>query len=278
MSFRPKTPESLLWPGTKEPIFWLVTIHEYRIRCEGGGSEMDLSGFDGGRIVPQPEHSLRVVPTLPGFRFAKGDPEMTPKDALKELHAGNKRFVAHLHNETPTDNHNRQHELIINQKPIAIIVGCSDARVPPELIFDQGMGDLFVIRVAGNIITRAVLESIEFAALAFGPRLVVVLGHTCCGAVTATVNTLLDPTTNPDKMYPTVIKHVRPSAQAAIDAADGESTEAIVDHTTCHNVHRSMESIVTRSESMKQLMRDEGLMVVGAKYRIEDGGVEFFDE
>lgn len=203
---------------------------------------------------------------------------MTPKDALKELHAGNKRFVAHLHDETPTDNHNRQHELIINQKPIAIIVGCSDARVPPELIFDQGMGDLFVIRVAGNIITRAVLESIEFAALAFGPRLVVVLGHTCCGAVTATVNALLDPTTNPDKMYPTVVKHVSPAAKRAIDASDGETTEVMVDRTTHLNVHRSIDAIMTRSESIKKLRRDEGLLVVGAKYRIEDGGVEFFDD
>ena len=203
---------------------------------------------------------------------------MTPKDALRELHAGNRRFVAHLHDEIPTDNHNRQHELIINQKPIAIIVGCSDARVPPELIFDQGMGDLFVIRVAGNIVTRAVLESIEFAALAFGPRLVVVLGHTCCGAVQATVGTLLDPSTNPDNMYQTVVKHVRPSAQTAIDASEGSGTEAIVDHTTRLNIHNSLDAITTRSDAIKKLMRKEGLLVVGAKYRIEDGGVEFFDD
>lgn len=201
---------------------------------------------------------------------------MTPKDALRELHAGNKRFVAHLHNETPTDNHNRQHELIINQRPIAIIVGCSDARVPPELIFDQGMGDLFVIRVAGNIITPAQLESIEFAALAFGPRLVVVLGHTCCGAVQATVNALIDPSTNPDGMYPTVVEHVRPSAQAAIDAG-GASTDEIVDHATHHNVRRSIETITTKSRALKKLMLVEGMLVVGAKYRIEDGAVEFLE-
>lgn len=213
----------------------------------------------------------------PHQHFDRRSP-LKPQEALQELHAGNKRFVAHLHDEEPTDNHNRQHELIIDQKPIAIIVGCSDARVPPELVFDQGMGDLFVIRVAGNIITSAILESIEFAALAFGPRLVVVLGHTCCGAVNATVNALLDPSTNPDNMYPTVVEHVRKPAQQAIDAADGAAIESIVDHTTHLNVHQSIDAITTRSDSIKKLMRDEGLMVVGAKYRIEDGGVEFFDD
>lgn len=203
---------------------------------------------------------------------------MNPKDALRELHAGNKRFVAHLRDEEPTDNHNRQHELIIDQRPIAIIVGCSDARVPPELVFDQGMGDLFVIRVAGNIITDAIIESIEFAALAFGPRLVVVLGHTCCGAVNATVNALIDPSTNPDNMYQTVVAHVRKPAQEAIDAADGAAVESIVDHATHLNVHQSIDAIKTQSEAIQKLMREEEMMIVGAKYRIEDGAVEFFDD
>ncbi len=202
---------------------------------------------------------------------------MFVKQSLDELKAGNRRFVAHLHHEVPTDNHNRQHELIINQKPIAVIVGCSDARVPPELVFDQGMGDLFVIRVAGNIITPSQIESVEFAALQFGPRLIVVLGHSQCGAVKATIEAMEGPVEQLGKMYSTVVEHVRVSVEKARTACDGCTGDQLLDQSIRTNVHRSIADLRSRSESLQRLEREEGLMVVGAHYEIETGRVEFLE-
>ncbi|MBL4590444.1 MAG: hypothetical protein JKY96_00650 [Phycisphaerales bacterium] len=203
---------------------------------------------------------------------------MSAQQALDELKVGNKRFVAHLHHEVPTDNHNRQHELIINQKPIAIIVGCSDARVPPELVFDQGMGDLFVIRVAGNIVMPSQIESVEFAALQFGPRLIVVLGHSQCGALQATIGALKGPPERVADMYPTVVEYVRPSVDAAIEACPNGTDDEIL-HTATHaNVRRSMAELRKGSVSLRRLEAEEGLMVVGAHYAIETGVVEFFED
>src|SRR6266576_2553618 len=116
--------------------------------------------------------------------------------ALDRLREGNGRFVSNQAAEHVLSNPTRRAELVAGQEPFAIILGCSDSRVPAELVFDQGFGDLFVIRVAGNIVAPSQVGSVEFAAARFGTRLVVVMGHSNCGAITAAVEELLDGATN----------------------------------------------------------------------------------
>src|ERR671927_427173 len=116
---------------------------------------------------------------------------LTALEALERLREGNRRFVSDIKNLHSIPSRARRIELASGQEPFAIILGCSDSRVPAELVFDQGLGDLFVIRVAGNIVAPSQVGSVEFAAARFGTRLVVVLGHTQCGAVTSTLEELL---------------------------------------------------------------------------------------
>ena len=113
------------------------------------------------------------------------------REALALLQEGNRRFVSDVSNRDPIASRARRLELAGSQEPFATILGCSDSRVPVEIVFDQGLGDLFVIRVAGNIVAPSLIGSVEFAAEQFGTRLVVVLGHTQCGAIATTLQQLL---------------------------------------------------------------------------------------
>ncbi|CAG0911358.1 unnamed protein product, partial [Cyprideis torosa] len=118
------------------------------------------------------------------------------EEALKRLKTGNAQFVAEGHDLASMSNQTRRANLVDEQTPFAIILGCSDSRVPAEIIFNQGLGDLFVIRVAGNIVAPSLLGSVEFSAVQHSARLVVVLGHTKCGAIAATINELKQPSAN----------------------------------------------------------------------------------
>jgi carbonic anhydrase len=185
-------------------------------------------------------------------------------EALEKLKAGNRRFVAGQSAEL-----HRTHKLVDNQEPFAIVVGCSDSRVPPEIVFDQGVGDMFVIRIAGNIVTPLELGSIEFAASKFGPRLVVVLGHSCCGAVMATVETLAEGSQDvidslSDGMQ-TIVEHIGVSVDA-----DGD-----VEKVVFKNVRNSVDRIRNGSSVLEGLIADEGVVVVGAKYDLATGEVHF---
>jgi carbonic anhydrase len=196
-------------------------------------------------------------------------------EALEILKEGNRRFVAGESAEL-----HRTHKLVDNQTPFAIVLGCSDSRVPPEIIFDQGVGDMFVIRIAGNIVTPLELGSVEFAAIKFGPRLVVVLGHSCCGAVQATVETLASgltaETADLSAGMKTIVKHIGVSVE--LDGADAtDQLGEIVESTVEKNVRHSVRSIRTGSSVLEGLIADEGLMVVGAKYDLATGRVEFID-
>ena len=119
------------------------------------------------------------------------------REALKRLREGNKRFASDTMSRETVPNHARRADLVSGQEPFAIILGCSDSRVPAEIVFDQGLGDLFVIRVAGNIVAPSQVGSVEFAATRFGTRLVVVLGHSQCGAIVATLEELQRPAAPP---------------------------------------------------------------------------------
>src|SRR6516164_1091880 len=146
---------------------------------------------------------------------------LTASEALQRLREGNQRFAS---NES-TDSNDvsspvRRAQLIDRQEPFAIVLGCSDSRVPAELVFDQGFGDLFVIRVAGNIVAPSQVGSVEFAAARFGTRLVVVMGHSQCGVVIATLEELMGKTTNQTHNLRSIVERVRPSVETVLAGRD----------------------------------------------------------
>jgi carbonic anhydrase len=163
------------------------------------------------------------------------------------------------------------------QQPFAIILGCSDSRVPAEIVFDQGLGDLFVIRVAGNIVAPSQVGSVEFAAARFGTRLVVVLGHSQCGAILATLEELQQPTANQSRNLRSIVDRIRPSIEGLLKAGLRHDLDALVRHAVRANVRVSVDHLRHGSEVLEQLVQDAGLRVVGAEYSLETGVVEFFD-
>ena len=201
---------------------------------------------------------------------------LSAQDALERLRQGNRRFVASIQNPAsapPT----RRFELAQEQSPFAIILGCSDSRVPAEIVFDQGLGDLFVIRVAGNIVAPSQVGSVEFAASRFGTRLVVVLGHSQCGAVTATIEELQRPAENQSRNLRSIVDRVRPSVEGLLKTELRHDLHRLVGQAVRSNVSFSVNHLRYGSELLEQLSRRDGLMVVGAEYSLETGEVEFFD-
>ncbi len=197
-------------------------------------------------------------------------------EALTRLREGNRRFASDAPSDTFTSR-TRRNELAAGQEPFAIILGCSDARVPAEIVFDQGLGDLFVIRVAGNIVAPSQVGSVEFAAARFGTRLVVVLGHSRCGAVLATLEELQQPTDDQSRNLRSIVDRVRPSVEALLATEIRHDPEALVRHAVRANIRASAEHLRHGSEVLEQLIRNEGLHVVGAEYSLETGSVDFFD-
>ena len=197
--------------------------------------------------------------------------------ALARLKEGNQRFVANLQNTDVPLDHERRFELAQEQNPFAIILGCSDARVPAEIVFDQGLGDLFVIRVAGNIVAPSQIGSVEFAASRFGTPLVVVLGHSQCGAVQATIEELQQPAENQSRNLRAIVDRVRPSVEGLLRTELRHDQETLLRHAIRANVSVSVSHLRHGSEILEQLIRDEGMLVVGAEYSVETGIVEFFD-
>src|SRR4026209_3028339 len=197
---------------------------------------------------------------------------LTALEALARLQEGNRRFVA---NQTSPDavDHARRAALAAGQKPFAIILGCSDSRVPAELVFDQGFGDLFVIRVAGNIVAPSQVGSVEFAAARFGARLVVVMGHSQCGAVIATLEELLGRTTNQSHSLRSIVDRVRPSVETLLSGRREADPDALVREAVRANVRTSVNHLRHGSELLEQLIREDGLLLVGAEYSLETGVV-----
>lgn len=196
-------------------------------------------------------------------------------EALERLREGNRRFVADITN--PTTSRARRIELASGQQPFAIILGCSDSRVPAELVFDQGLGDLFVIRVAGNIVAPSQIGSVEFAAGQFGTRLVVVLGHTKCGAISATLEELQRPSENQSRNLRSIVDRVRPSVETLLETDLRNDPHALMHQAVRANIRASVNQLRHGSEILESLIQNEGLMVVGAEYCLETGKVDFFD-
>jgi carbonic anhydrase len=199
------------------------------------------------------------------------------RQALLLLREGNRRFVANQSTAASVSNQARREALASGQEPFAIILGCSDSRVPAELVFDQGFGDLFVIRVAGNIVAPSQVGSVEFAAARFGTRLVVVLGHSQCGAITATLEEVLGKSSNHSRNLRSIVDRVRPSVETLLAARKDADIDALIHDAVRANVRASANHLRHGSELLEGLIKDDGLMVVGADYSLESGQVSFFD-
>jgi len=202
---------------------------------------------------------------------------ISAQDALERLREGNRRFAAGVTNLDPLIMRTRRNELIGGQAPFATILGCSDSRVPVEMVFDQNMGDLFVIRVAGNIVASSQVGSVEFAAERFNSRLVVVLGHSRCSAVTATLEELQRPTNSQSRNLRSIVDRIRPSVEEFLAPELKHEPEELMRHAVRANVRASVNHLRHGSEILEQLIHNHGLLVVGAEYSLETGGVDFFD-
>ena len=199
---------------------------------------------------------------------------ITASEALKRLRQGNQRFVANAtESSSPLPD-----GTVPEQQPFAIILSCSDARVPAEMIFDHGLGDLFVIRVAGNIVTPSQLGSIEFAAEKFGTRLVVVMGHSHCGAIAATLQELQQPKGVASPNLASIIDQIRPAIEPLKANPEGLDPAALQQEAMRANVHASVDQLHRGSALLESLAQNDGLKIIGAAYSIETGIVTFFPD
>jgi len=199
-------------------------------------------------------------------------------EALRRLQEGNARFVAGARDADGDTDRARRIGSVTDQQPFAVILGCSDSRVPVEIVFDQGLGDLFVIRVAGNIVAPSQIGSVEFAAERFGTRLVVVLGHTRCGAVQATLEELLQPTVgSTSRNLSSIVDRIRPAVEGLLETELRHDPDALARQAVRANVRASANSLRHGSRILERLIDSEGLWVVGAEYALETGAVRFFD-
>jgi carbonic anhydrase len=195
-------------------------------------------------------------------------------DALTRLRDGNRRFVEGTCSNNEKMSGARRAELLDGQNPFAVILSCSDSRVPVELVFDQGLGDLFVIRVAGNIVAPSQIGSVEFAAEQLGTHLVVVLGHSNCGAVNATLKALMEAQETRSANLQTIVDHIRPALEPLIK----ENGTIGLDEAVAANVRQSVDHLRRGSSILEGLIQSGELAVVGAEYSIESGKVRFLDE
>lgn len=201
---------------------------------------------------------------------------LTPQAALERLTEGNRRFVAEVLNKKVPPRYMQDTELPATQEPFAIVLGCSDSRVPAEIVFDQGLGDLFVIRVAGNIVAPSQVGSVEFAAEQFGTRLVVVLGHSNCGAIGATISELRRPSRNQSPNLRSIVDRVRAPVETLLEAGTALDDHALTHLAVRANIRASVNDLKHGSAILERMIDQGKLLVVGAEYSLETGKVDFF--
>jgi carbonic anhydrase len=202
---------------------------------------------------------------------------ISAQQALDRLRDGNRRFVSEVRGNKSLTGQTRRNELLSGQEPFAIILGCSDSRVPAEIVFDQGLGDLFVIRVAGNVVAPSQIGSVEFAADRFGTRLVVVLGHSMCGAVQATLEELERPSESRSPNLRSIVDRILPAVEPLVSNELRQQPDVLMQQAVRANIHASVSQLQHGSPILEHLIQNEGLLVVGAEYSIESGVVDFFD-
>jgi carbonic anhydrase len=203
-------------------------------------------------------------------------PPVTARDALARLREGNLRYTQNVRSVDSLMTHSRRDDLAL-KAPVAIVLGCSDSRAPAEIVFDQGLGDLFVIRVAGNIVAPSQVGSVEFAAQRFGTRLVVVMGHTQCGAIDATVEAVLNEQTPASKNLRSIVSRVRPAIEGLVATDLAKDPVRLKRAAGRANVRASVNHLRHGSEIIERLAADDGLLVVGAELDLATGEVTFFD-
>jgi len=213
--------------------------------------------------------------------------KLDPEQALQRLRDGNRRFVSGNAKRFSEEEVELRQELASGQAPDAVVLTCADSRVPPSLVFDHGLGDLFVVRIAGNVVTPEVLGSVEFAVESLGASLVLVLGHTGCGAVTAAVDLLGPETPEVSANLLSITDRIRPAAERAVAEAahgrvggegsslTGEERDGAIRRAIRLNVTKAMEDLLAGSPILRERNEGDGLMIVGAEYRLEDGAVDF---
>ncbi len=202
---------------------------------------------------------------------------ISASEALEILKQGNKRFAAGVRSIDTTAQNMQRSDFTKDQAPFAIILGCSDSRVPAEIVFDQGLGDLFVIRVAGNIVAPSQVGSVEFAAERFGTPLVVVLGHSMCGAVIATIDELEHPTENHSTNVLSIVNRIRPTVEPLFNTDLRDNPQKLLETAIKANIRSATNHLRHGSQLLEQLILKDKLVIVGAEYSLETGEVEFFD-
>jgi carbonic anhydrase len=208
-----------------------------------------------------------------GYRWTM----ISADEALERLREGNLRFIAERRTEGSVTSKALRTSLVDGQNPCAVILGCSDSRVPVEMVFDQNLGDLFVIRVAGNIVAPSQIGSVEFAAEKFGTRLVVVMGHSFCGAVQATVEAVRNTEEMTSPNLRSIVDRIRPAIVELVEDRDDMDEDMLLRRAVRANVRASVDHLRHGSRILEQLIEEDGLRVVGAKYSLKTGAVEFFD-
>ena len=205
--------------------------------------------------------------------------QLSTQAAYQRLAEGNARFVNGHSKQNQYDTINRREQLKEGQEPFAIILGCSDSRVPAEIVFDQSLGDLFVIRIAGNIVAPSQIGSIEFAVERFGSPLVVVLGHTKCGAITATVESLTSTSTVKSQCahIGSIVKRITPSVTELLKSDLKNDRDALISSACKANIRASVNQLRHSSEFIEQMLDQKKLDIIGAEYDLDTGIVEFFD-
>lgn len=201
---------------------------------------------------------------------------ISAQEALERLKSGNQNFVSGDYGHKLLS-HQERAELALDQHPFAIILGCSDSRVPAEMVFDQGLGDLFVIRVAGNVVSPSQVGSVEFAAERYDCPLVVVLGHSHCGAIQATIETLQHPDKLPSRNLMSIVNRVRPAVEMLFQTDLKDDLKKLSKHAVRANVFASVNQLRHGSAVLENLIDQGKLMIVGAEYSLETGEVLFLD-
>lgn len=196
------------------------------------------------------------------------------REALARLRTGNRRFAEDVRSVSSLGGTARRLALVPKQSPFAVVLSCSDSRVPAEIVFDQGIGDLFVVRVAGNVVAPSLVGSIEFAVQTFGCELVVVMGHTACGAVHATLDAIRTPRPAPSENVLDIVQRIRPAIEPLVSAGDPTT---LAERAIRANVRASADALRHGSSILGAKLAAGRLAIVGAEYSLASGVVDFFD-
>ena len=198
--------------------------------------------------------------------FAHTDNNLSTEQALKKLQEGNKRFIE-FKQKHPDENRKRRKEMLKGQHPFVVILSCSDSRVPPELIFDQGLGDIFEIRNAGNGLDDHVIGSIEYAVMHCGVKLIVIMGHQDCGAIAATLSGISE------TKY---IKSLEDSIMPAIDDCKKQGLEINSDNVVKAHVKQDIEELLSQDTELVKYMKEHDVEIIPAYYHLDTGVVDFY--